>query len=230
MLDFAADLRLFLAPRHRAGAVRVGCDGVSSLGHLVESLGVPLPEVGSLVADGRLVSPGYRPCAGDVVRVEAVARPQPLPTSGFALDVNLGALARRMRLVGLDTSYSNDIDDDALIELATAERRVLLTKDRGLLRRRKLWLGGYVRGDRPDEQLADVIGRFRPGLRPWTRCVGCNGALTPVAKQAVEQRLEPGTRRSYAEFSCCAGCGQLYWRGAHSQRLAAIVAAAMARS
>ena len=49
---FAAELRMFLAPRHRGGQDRVPCDGVSSLGHLVESLGVPLPEVGRLVVNG----------------------------------------------------------------------------------------------------------------------------------------------------------------------------------
>jgi uncharacterized protein with PIN domain len=225
-LRFVAELRLFLAPANRAGTVRMATDGTSSLGHVVESAGVPLPEVGLLHVNDRPAQPSYRPRAGDRVRVEAVSRPQALPAPRFLLDVHLGALARRMRLVGVDTSYSNDLGDDALIDLANSARRVLLTKDRGLLRRRKLWLGAYVRGARPDEQLADVLDRFAPPLAPWTRCVACNGPLARVTKSEVEAQLLPGTRRTYDDFCRCADCGRVYWRGAHSRRLAAIVAAA----
>lgn len=216
-------LRFFLASRHRIGRVSVPCDGTSTLGHLVESLGIPLPEVGNLLAGGQPVTPAHRPRPGEVVLVDAVHRPQVLPTAAFVLDVHLGGLARRMRLVGLDTAYANDLDDDSLIELANAGRRVLLTKDRGLLQRRRLWSGAYVRGERPDEQLADVLDRFAPPLAPWTRCVTCNGPLSAVPKQSVEHQLLPGTRRTYQQFSRCAWCGQVYWRGAHNRRLAAIV-------
>jgi uncharacterized protein with PIN domain len=222
----ADDLRLFLAPRHRDGAIGVPWDGISSLGHVVESLGIPLTETGELHINGEPQPPSYRPMAGDLVLVSPPQRPQPLAVTGFILDVHLGGLARRMRLVGIDTAYSNDRDDDALIELANAGHRALLTKDRGLLRRRKLALGAYVRGDRPDAQLADVLDRFAPPLAPWTRCLACNGPLSPVPKCSVEHALLPGTRRSYQEFSRCARCGQVYWRGAHNRRLAAIVNAA----
>jgi hypothetical protein len=141
-------LRLFLGPRHRQAAVQVAHDGTATLGHLVESLGVPLTEVGSLTIGGRPVPPSHRPAAGDVVFVGLVARPQRLPVSPprFVLDVHLGTLARRLRLLGVDTAYANWLDDDALIEQANAERRALLTQDRGLLRRRRLWLGGTCGG------------------------------------------------------------------------------------
>ena len=105
-----------------------------------------------------------------MVTVEAVRRPQQLASARFVLDVHLGTLARRLRLVGVDAAYGNDAGDDALIEQANAGRRVLLTQDRGLLRRRALWLGAYVRGARPDDQFRDVLDRFRPPLAPWTRC------------------------------------------------------------
>jgi uncharacterized protein with PIN domain len=225
-LDFAPGLRVFLAPQNRGGHVTVRADGTSSLGHVVESAGVPLPEVGSLVVNGTPAQPSHQPRAGDRIWVQAVRRPQPLAEARFLLDVHLGALARRMRLVGLDTGYSNDRDDDTLIALANSVRRVLLTRDRGLLRRRKLWLGAYVRGDRADDQLADVLDRFAPPLAPWTRCLTCNGLLHSVPKAAVAAEVLPGTRRTYQEFSRCRDCGQVYWRGAHARRLAAIVAAA----
>src|SRR5688572_30411874 len=113
-IRFDADLWLFLAPRHRRERVPVAYDGTSSLGHVVESLGVPLPEVGRLVVDGRPVPPSHRPRDGDVVGVLPAARPQALPIAPprFLLDVHLGTLARRLRLLGVDTAYHNDRDDD----------------------------------------------------------------------------------------------------------------------
>jgi len=219
----AAELGLFLRPGRRGGPLRVALDGTSSLGHLVESLGVPLTEVGRLLVNGEPSLPGYRPGNGDVVGVEPVRRPQHLEPARFVLDVHLGTLARRLRLVGADTAYANDADDDALIEQANASRRVLLTQDRGLLCRRKLRLGAYVRGARPDDQFADVLDRFAPPLAPWTRCPACNGHLSPAAKGSVDPLLHPGTRRTYQAFSRCQSCGQVYWRGAHSKRLEQII-------
>lgn len=187
---------------------------------------MPLTEVGVLTVNGRPVPARYRPGAGDRVEVSARARPQPVPVARFILDVHLGALARRLRLAGVDTAYANDLDDDTLIELANDQRRILLTQDRGLLRRRALWLGAYVRGSRPDDQLTDVLSRFAPPLAPWTRCPACNGPLRPVPKDEVESLLQPGTRRTYQDFSRCAACGKVYWRGAHSARLQGLVALA----
>ncbi|MCO5996058.1 Mut7-C ubiquitin/RNAse domain-containing protein [Actinoallomurus rhizosphaericola] len=231
-LEFAAELRFFLAPAARGGALLAPLDGTSSLGHLVESVGVPLPEVGALLVAGRPVAASYRPQDGDVVRVDAVRRPQRLPAGPprFTLDVHLGKLARRLRLVGVDTDYHNDIDDDVLVELANREERVVLTQDRGLLRRRRLWFGAYVRGTRPEEQFLDVLDRFAPPLAPWTRCTACNGVLTPVAKETIEHLLQPGTRRNYDGYARCEACGRLYWKGAHHRRLQAIVDAALSSS
>jgi uncharacterized protein len=227
-LRFDEDLRFFLAPRNRRPSVQVRRDGTSTVGHLVESLGVPLTEVGSLVVAGRPAAASCRPADGDVVDVGPVTRPQrvPLTPLRFVLDVHLGTLTRRLRLLGVDAAYSNDADDDRLIAQANDQDRVLLTQDRGLLRRRSLRLGGYVRGARPDRQLRDVLERFAPPLAPWTICTACNGRLAAVPKADVERELQPGTRRTYDSFARCPDCGRVYWRGAHSRRLAGIIAAA----
>ena len=224
----APELRFLLSARHRSrDAVEVTPDGTSTVGHVVEALGVPLTEVGELRAGGVRIAPGSRLAPGDVVDVRPVRRPQALPAERFLLDVHLGALARRMRLVGLDTGYRPDADDPELVAQAAAQRRVVLTRDRGLLRRRALPAGAYVRGDRADEQLADVIDRFAPTLRPWTRCPACNGTLVDAPVDDVWDRLEPGTRRSYTRFSRCPACGRAYWRGAHAARLDALVQRAL---
>jgi hypothetical protein len=160
-----------------------------------------------------------------VLEVDAVSRPQPVPAGGFLLDVGLGTLARRLRLLGLDAAWSNDAADADLAARAAAEDRVLLTQDRGLLMRRGV-PGALVRGSRPDDQLADVLDRFAPGLAPLTRCTACGARLEPVPKAEVADRLPPGTRRTFDDFSRCPACGRLYWRGAHARRIDDLVAAA----
>jgi uncharacterized protein with PIN domain len=217
-------LRFLLPARRRGADVVLPHDGTSSLGHVVESAGIPLTEVGALRLGPDTVAAGHRPLSGQVFDVLPVRRPQRLPEApGFLLDVHLGALARWMRLLGLDTAYRNDSDDDELAAEASKSGRVLLTQDRGLLRRRAVPHAAYVRGASADDQLADVLDRFAPPLAPWTRCTRCNGQLEHVRKSDIEDRLEPGTRASYDEFARCTSCGRVYWKGAHSRRLDAVV-------
>ncbi len=219
------DLTLFLRARPGEAGLAVDYDGTSSVGHGVESLGVPLTEVGEIRIAGHPADDHARIPPESTVTVLARRRPQPVPdgTARVCLDGHLGTLARRLRLVGLDSWYRNDTSDDDLIATATAENRVLLTKDRALLRRRAVRLGAYVRGDRPDEQLCDVLDRFAPALAPWTRCPACNGHLDPVPKAEVEHLLLPGTRRTYSSFARCRSCGRPYWHGAHGGRLDRVV-------
>ncbi|MER8093239.1 Mut7-C RNAse domain-containing protein [Streptomyces goshikiensis] len=230
-LTLAPELRLFAPPSRRAERVPTGIDGASSIGHVVESAGVPLTEVGRLLVDGEEVPVSYVPRAGQSVEVLAVSRPQPVTGAPlrFLLDVHLGTLARRLRLLGVDAAYENeDIGDPALATRSAAEHRVLLSRDRGPLRRRELFAGAYVYSDNPDEQLRDVLGRFAPVLAPWTRCTACNGPLRDADKDSVGDRLEHGTQRSYDVFAQCADCERVYWRGAHHARLERIVAEAVA--
>ncbi|WP_223776440.1 Mut7-C ubiquitin/RNAse domain-containing protein [Streptomyces sp. 135] len=231
LVSFDPELTTFVPQERRGGPTKAVTDGASTLGHVVESLGVPLTEVGALVVDGREVAPGHVPAAGESVAVRAVPRPQQVPGAPlrFLLDVHLGTLARRLRLLGVDAAYeSTDIGDPALAARSAAERRVLLSRDRGLLRRRELWAGAYVYSDRPDDQLRDVLGRFTPRLAPWTRCTACNGTLRMATKEEVADLLEGGTRGTYDVFAQCGECARVYWRGAHHDRLEAIVAQAVA--
>ncbi|MDN3028135.1 Mut7-C RNAse domain-containing protein [Streptomyces sp. S.PB5] len=230
-VEFAPSLALFVPHERRRGATALTTDGVSTLGHVVESLGVPLTEVGTLVVDGREVPRSYVPAAGDSVSVRDVDRPQRVPGAPlrFLLDVHLGTLARRLRLLGVDTAYeSTDLGDPALAALSAAERRVMLSRDRGLLRRRELWSGAYVYSTRPEDQLRDILDRFRPELKPWTRCTACNGLLRQATKEEVADQLAGGTHRSYDVFAQCTDCGRAYWKGAHHEQLEAIVERALA--
>ncbi|MFM9558900.1 Mut7-C RNAse domain-containing protein [Streptomyces caniscabiei] len=229
-IEVAPELALFVPHAHRTGARPLATDGVSTLGHVVESLGVPLTEVGALVVDGHEVRVSHVPANGESVTVRPVERPQQVPGAPlrFLLDVHLGTLARRLRLLGVDAAYeSTDLGDPALATLSATERRVMLSRDRGLLRRRELWAGAYVYSTQPDEQLRDVLARFAPPLHPWTRCTACNGLLKPATKEEVADRLEGGTERSYDVFAQCDTCGRAYWKGAHHEQLEAIVREAL---
>jgi len=219
-LRVAQPLRFLLSARYRHDPIVVPADESTSLVHVVETLGIPRTEIGELRVD-----------AEGVVEVPALSRPQRLARPRFVLDVHLGTLARRMRLLGLDTAYRNDATDPQLVAQAAAEGRVVLTQDRGILRRKALAPGsGYVRGSDPDAQLRDVLERYDPPLAPWSRCLACNGILEAVTEPEVRHLLREGTRRSYREFSRCRSCGHPYWRGAHAGRLAAIVAQATGRT
>ena len=230
-VEFAPELHVFV-PRARAeGTVRAATDGVSRLGPVIVSRGVPLTEGGALVVNGRAVPFSHVPVAGEAVTVRSVARPQQVPGAPlrFLLDVHLGTLARRLRLLGVDTAYeSTDIGDPALAARSAAEQRVMLSRDRGLLRRRELWAGAFVYSTRPEEQLRDVLERFRPELLPWTRCTACNGVLREATKDEVADQLKHGTHATYDVFAQCTACGRAYWRGAHHEQLEAIVEQAVA--
>lgn len=220
-----ASLQTLLYSHRRSDRVTIAEDGVSTIGHVVGSLGIPLTEIGAIQVDGSDVDPGWRPTPGALVSLTPRPRPQETPTHPprFVLDVHLGTLTRRLRLLGIDAAWENDTDDEELIEIAHREQRLILTRDRGLLLRRAARDGAYVRGNDPDDQLADVLDRFEPPLMPWTRCPACNGLLEPVAKADVIDKLQPGTRRNYDTFARCDSCGRIYWDGAHHARLQRIV-------
>lgn len=222
-LRLAYDLWLFVVPARRREQTDVPYDGCATVGHVVESFGVPLTEVGALWVDGTSATPALRPPPGATIEIDPVTRPQPMPAFCFLLDVHLGKLARRLRILGIDTAYRNDTADNELITWGRAEHRMLLTRDRALLCRRAVGTGAYVRGVHADDQLTDVLDRFAPPLRPWTRCTACNGELEPVAKRDIRHRLEPGTRRTYDTFGRCRACGRVYWHGAHTRHLDTIV-------
>jgi uncharacterized protein with PIN domain len=224
-LTFDPGLHIFLAAANRRPEAAVETDATSSLGHIVEALGVPLVEVGELLVDGRPANPAHVPVTGEHIDVRKLVFPQRVEGPlRFLLDIHLGTLARRLRVLGIDAAYETpDIGDAALATRSAQEHRVMLSRDRGLLHRRELFAGAYVYSHKPKEQLDEVLTRFEPTLAPWTRCTACNGVLRPVTKEEMQDRLESGTVKSYDAFAECESCGQAYWRGAHSASLDEIV-------
>lgn len=190
----------------------------------VEALGVPHVEVGTVRVDGRVAEPGRRLHGGEVVDVHPRDDPLAGGPARFALDGHLGTLARRLRLLGIDTWYRTEVDDAELADLAATEDRVLLTRDVGLLKRGVLTRGAWIRATDPDEQVLEVVDRFGlgPHLAPYSRCLRCNGTIRE-ATAAEAAAAPPGARREHARFRVCVACGRLYWRGGHTGGLDAVV-------
>ncbi len=233
---FYGELNDFLPAGRRGGEFVCAFSGPQTVKHLIEALGAPHTEVAAILVNDRPVGFDYRPGDGDRIAVYPefgvpvlnglpLLRP-PLPTPpAFLADNHLGRLARSLRLLGFDTAYDPALDDEALAEKAEDERRILLTRDRGLLKRRLVTFGYCLRTTDPREQLFAVLRRYQvfEQVEPWRRCLRCNGLLHPVAKAAVLDRLEPKTKLYYDDFQQCEACGQVYWRGSHFGELAELV-------
>jgi uncharacterized protein with PIN domain len=236
---FYEELNDFLPASRRKRDQEIGFSPPCPVRHLIETFGVPHTEVELILINGRSVTLDERVRDGDRVSVYPVfesldvspllrLRERPLRDPRFVADAHLGRLAGYLRLLGFDTLFANDPGDRVLAATSADQGRILLTRDRLLLMRKEITHGCYVRGDRPLEQLDYVMRRcdlYRL-VRPFTRCMKCNGLLRAVSKSDVADRLPPGTRESYSEFWKCAGCGQLYWRGSHYKRLERLVAEA----
>lgn len=233
-LRFYAELcDLVGEPSGRIEREFLGSPGVKDL---IEACGVPHTEVDLVLVNGEPVDFAYRIGDGDRVSVYPVfeafdvgdiseVRASPLRVTRFVLDVHLGKLARLLRLLGLDVVYSLERDDADLVQDSLEADRILLTRDRELLKHGRLTHGSYVRASDPVEQMVEVVRRFHleGAIVPFTRCPHCNGLLGPVDKWEVMGRLEEGTRRTHDEFWQCRDCGQVYWRGAHFEDLNRLV-------
>lgn len=234
---FYAELNDFLPSSRRQVPFAHRFDGRASIKDLIEALGVPHTEVDLILVNGESVDFHYLVQDGDRISIYPVfesfditpllrVRPRPLRQPRFVLDVHLGRLASYLRLLGFDARYSSDCDDAALAALSQDEHRTLLTRDRGLLKRRQVTHGYCVRASDPRQQVREVLRRFDLYrlVAPFSRCIRCNGVLEPVAKQSVEERLPPHIRQQHDEFRICKACGQVYWRGSHYDRLWALIA------
>jgi uncharacterized protein len=197
-----------------------------SVKDLVESLGVPHPEIALLLVDGVPVGFDHLLHGGERVAVYPPFHELAVPTSlwppppeprRFVLDVHLGTLARRLRLLGFDSWYRTHAEDAELADVAVAEGRILLTRDLQLLMRRVVVHGYCPRSDDPEEQVLEVVRRYDLAERraPLTRCVNCNGRLQEVGVAAVADEVPPRVRDAFDRFARCTGCHQVYWPGSH---------------
>ena len=234
---FYAELNDFVPPDKQQRTVVYPFDGPVSVKHMIEATGIPHTEVELILANGESVGFDYLVQNGDRISVypafatinvspAAQLRPPLTKPHRFLLDNHLGRLARYLRLLGFDALYFNDQADDAeLAQIAHDEGRILLSRDRGLLKRSLVTYGYCLRTKDSREQLTAVLHRYQlhDQIKPWSRCLRCNGRLHPIAKENIIHRLEPKTKLYFHEFQICGDCQQIYWKGSHFSKLEALI-------
>ena len=204
----------------------------SSLKDIIESLGVPHTEIGAIEINGEDMEFGFVPrqsCRIVLypiafpfdVTLSSILRPDPLKKLRFIVDVNVGKLAVLLRMIGMNTAYNNEFTDSEIARKAESDGRVVLSKDIGLLKRKQIHYGRYVRAIHPDDQLKEIINFFgiQRKLFPFSRCVRCNTKLVPVDKKDVLNRLEPNTQKYFNHFKLCTTCNRIFWKGSHHESM-----------
>ncbi len=237
VMRFYAELNDFLPADLQQRCFEHSFQGRVSIKDAIESLGVPHPEVDLIVANRESVGFSYLLQEGDRIsifpRFRSLdiapilrVRPEPLKAIRFIVDTHLGRLARYLRMLGFDSLYHNHFEDDSLARLSSEQSRILLTRDRGLLKRSVVSHGYCVRATVPRHQLDEVVARFdlAAKVRPFRRCIRCNHELEDVSKEDVQPYLPPRTARHYEAFRRCRGCHQVYWKGSHHARMMQLVA------
>ncbi|MFB3776445.1 MAG: Mut7-C RNAse domain-containing protein [Bryobacteraceae bacterium] len=222
---FYAELNDFLPPEKRMTAFPFSFDGKQSVKHLIEALGVPHTQVDLVLINGLSARFAEKPADGDRISVYPMfesfdvapvsrVRPRPLRVTRFVADAHLGRLAAYLRMLGFDTLYRNDFQDDELAAISASGRRILLTRDRDLLKRRAVTHGHFVRETSARLQLAEVVSRFdlSGSIKPFTRCMKCNRLLHRAG-----------------QLTRCRDCGNLYWEGSHHSRMQRLIAQVVGR-
>jgi uncharacterized protein with PIN domain len=231
-LRFYEELNDFLPKKKKKNTFDFTFEEKTSVKDIIESVGVPHTEVDLIVVNGESVAFNYIPKDLDHISVFPMfesldisnvtkLREKPLREPKFVLDVHLGKLAKFLRLAGFDTLYQNACDDPDLARISANERRILLTRDIGLLKRKKVTHGYFLRSQNPEAQLKEVLKRFDlyGSVKPFNRCIKCNGKLERVDKEAVRNRLEPLTLKYFNVFFQCSGCRSIFWEGSHYERM-----------
>ncbi len=232
---FYGSLNDFLPTFRRQQGFSYLVKGNPSIKDTIEALGVPHPEIELILANGQSVDFSYSLQNGDRFSVypqftnlslgsRTLLRPR-LFLTRFVLDVHLGKLATYLRLLGFDTWYRHHCDDDELAVISDGEQRILLTRDRGLLKRSIVTYGYCVRAIYPIQQTREILQRFAlwSQIQPFRRCLRCNGDLVSVELDEVSARLPTKTQQYYDEFYLCQKCQQIYWKGAHYSNLQHLV-------
>jgi uncharacterized protein with PIN domain len=233
---FYEELNDFLPPaRRKAGFLQTFC-GTPAVRDVIQAMGVPHSAVDLVLVDGHAVGFEHRLQGGERVAVYPVferldisplahLRPRPLRRSRFILDAHLGRLARYLRMLGFDCAWQRDLDDPQIIDRALAEERIILTRDVGILKQKRVSHGYWLRNTRPDRQLAEVLDALdlRSQVKPFTRCMECNGPIRPVSRAAVTGRIDPQIQARFDRFWACDACGRVYWQGSHYRRMSRVV-------
>lgn len=216
--------------------------GTPAVKDTIAAIGVPHVEVDLILVDRRSVSFSHHLQGGERVAVYPMferlnvspiqrLRPQPLRYPAFVLDVHLGRLAKLMRMLGIDTLYSNDLADEEIVDLALNQHRAILTRDKGILKNGRVTHGYWLRSLAPTEQITEVLEAFDlyAQVQPMSRCLVCNTRLARMDGSQLPDTVRERIRKTEDRFTGCLGCGRVYWKGSHHSRMQETIKGILAR-
>ncbi len=138
----------------------------------------------------------------------------------FICDVMLGTLAKWLRILGFDTKYSRDFEDDEILRIAEEENRIVLTRDKLLANKAKKAV--YINERSLDEQIKRVLNELKIDVderKILTRCILCNVRVKRIEKEKVKGKVPPHVFEIHDEFWICPNCKRIYWAGTHWQNM-----------
>jgi uncharacterized protein with PIN domain/sulfur carrier protein ThiS len=231
-IRFYEELNDFLDPEKRKKEYQVPFMIKRTVKDLIEGEGVPHVEVDLILVNSEPVGFDHHVREGDRISVypefELIdispvnrLRPKPLRQTRFIVDANLGRLSRYLRMLGFDTRFDMNLHDEDIIRIATEEKRIILTRDLGILKNSRVNRGYFIRSQQPDLQLREVIGKFdlKGKFKPFSRCIACNGEILPIVKEKIVGRVPEQVKTNFEDFFQCAVCDRIYWEGSHHQRM-----------
>ncbi|MBN2610621.1 MAG: hypothetical protein JXB00_03615 [Bacteroidales bacterium] len=227
------ELNEFLPDGKRKKPFDLDFNTTITLKEVLVQLSIPLEKIDLILVNGKVEKFGYRLKPDDYISVYPVfesfdlntvkKQGEPLRETRFILDVHLGKLAHYLRILGFDSLYRNNLDDNEIIEISLTDKRIILTRDKGLLNNKLVTHGYFINNQKPPVQLEEVLERFdlRGRIKPFTICPLCNGAIREIAKENILSRLQPLTIKHFEKFFKCENCGHIYWEGSHFEKITA---------
>lgn len=229
---FSREFNYFKRRKNKGREIIYPLERKSSIKNIIESLGVPHTEIGKIVVEDKEVDFNYIPANSQKITVlpiippfdvtrPSVLRPEPLQEMRFVVDVNVGKLALLLRMLGLDAEYSPKFLDKDILFFCKKEKRIVLSKDIGLLEYKQIIFGRHIRSVYPDDQLSEVLDFFgiKGPFNLFSRCLRCNKKLVSISKKDILHRLEPKTKKCFNRFKICPQCNRIYWRGSHYEKM-----------
>ena len=229
---FYEELNNFLPTDKKKSLFSYDFEGNPSIKDAIEAIGAPHTEIDLILVNSKSVTFSYHLQDMDMVSVYPVfesidisnvthLREKPLRKPKYILDVHLGKLAKYLRMFGFDALYENNYNDFDIIKIAKAQKRTILTRDVSLLKNKAVTHGYWIRSQYPVEQLTETILRFDlySNIKPFYRCIACNGIIKKTTKESVINKLQPKTKLYYDEFYQCSSCEKVYWKGPHYYRM-----------
>ncbi|MBN1598064.1 MAG: Mut7-C ubiquitin/RNAse domain-containing protein [Bacteroidales bacterium] len=229
---FYAELNDFIPGSRKQRSFKHSFKTPVTVRELLESFGVPLSEVDLVLSNGEPVDLSYMVQEEDNISVYPVfetldispvkiTNKPPLRVTKFILDAHLGKLAKYLRMLGFDTLYDNDFKDPEIISIAASQHRIILTRDKVLLKSKEVNYGYYVRAIEKHEQLREVVKKFdlNSQFKSFSRCMTCNSLLEQVEKNKIKLMVDEDTFRIFKEFYLCKNCKKVYWKGSHFLRM-----------